>query len=73
MKYYILNIVALIAIRAAEQAEEDQDGHVNNNPLFPMGAREMIGTATFALFMALSTVAGIGGGGVAIPMVMGFF
>ena len=38
-----------------------------------MAPIEIAGTATFALFMALSTVAGIGGGGVAIPMVMGFF
>jgi uncharacterized membrane protein YfcA len=34
---------------------------------------EIVGTLLFSIFMALSTVAGIGGGGIAIPMVMGFF
>lgn len=48
------------------------DGNVEKD-LFPMGIKEIAGTFTFSLFMALSTVAGIGGGGVAIPMVMGFF
>ena len=42
-------------------------------PLFPMDMLGVAGTITFSIFMALSTVAGIGGGGVAIPMVMGFF
>ena len=71
--FIIFSIVGLIAIKAAVDEEQDHDGEVKGNPLFPMGAKEIIGTITFALFMALSTVAGIGGGGVAIPMVMGFF
>jgi len=45
----------------------------NDKKLFPLNGVEIFGTAIFALFMALSNIAGIGGGGVAIPMVMGFF
>ena len=41
--------------------------------LFPLNATEIGGTILFAFFMALCNIAGIGGGGVAIPMVMGFF
>mmetsp|Transcript_17900 Transcript_17900/g.27680 ORF Transcript_17900/g.27680 Transcript_17900/m.27680 type:complete len:149 (-) Transcript_17900:946-1392(-) len=38
-----------------------------------MTVKEIIGTFVFALVMLLSTVAGIGGGGVAIPLAMFFF
>ena len=38
-----------------------------------MSALEIVGTIVFAIFMALANISGIGGGGVAIPMLMGFF
>ena len=41
--------------------------------LFPMYPKEWVGTFVFSLIMCLSNVAGIGGGGVAIPLAMYFF
>jgi len=41
--------------------------------LFPMTGKEWVGTFVFSLIMLLSNVAGIGGGGVAIPLAMYFF
>jgi len=41
--------------------------------IFPITAKEIIGTFVFAFVMLLSTVAGIGGGGMAIPIAMYFF
>ena len=38
--------------------------------VFPMEAIEYGGLAAFACFMALANLAGVGGGGVAIPMIM---
>jgi uncharacterized membrane protein YfcA len=34
---------------------------------------EIVGLIVFCLFMALANVAGVGGGGVAIPLIMAFF
>jgi uncharacterized membrane protein YfcA len=44
-----------------------------HKPLFPMQPKEWVGTFVFSLIMCLSNVAGIGGGGVAIPLAMYFF
>ena len=41
--------------------------------MFPVEPLEIGGIIVFALIMALSNVAGIGGGGVAIPVVMAMF
>ena len=55
------------------ESEDDDDKHCVHKPLFPLTAREWVGTFVFSLIMLLSNVAGIGGGGVAIPMAMYFF
>ena len=41
--------------------------------LFPLAAKEWAGTFIFAIVMMLSNVAGIGGGGIAIPIISYFF
>ena len=41
--------------------------------MFPLRFSEVCGLIVFAIFMALSNIAGIGGGGVAVPLLMGFF
>ena len=41
--------------------------------VWPLEPKEWLGTFCFAVFKLFSVVAGIGGGGVAIPMAMGFF
>ena len=41
--------------------------------VFPVYSREFLGLLVLSLLMALSTVAGIGGGGVVTPMCMTFF
>lgn len=48
-------------------------GICSHKTVFPMLGLEYGGLAVFGLIMALSNVAGIGGGGVAIPLVMAFF
>ena len=70
----ILAILAIVVINAAETEDnESKKGEDKELVIWPMPPLEIAGTVTFSIFMALSTVAGIGGGGVAIPMVMGFF
>ena len=44
-----------------------------HKPLFPLTAKEWAGTFIFTLVMLLSKVAGIGGGGIAIPIISYFF
>lgn len=44
-----------------------------HKPAFPLKPKEWVGTVVFSLIMCLSNVAGIGGGGVAIPLAMYFF
>lgn len=44
-----------------------------HKPLWPLKPKEWVGTFVFSLIMCLSNVAGIGGGGVAIPLAMYFF
>lgn len=41
--------------------------------LWPLYPKEWVGTFVFSLIMLLSNVAGIGGGGIAIPMAIYFF
>lgn len=41
--------------------------------VFPVYTREFIGLLVLSVLMALSTIAGIGGGGVVTPMCMTFF
>jgi hypothetical protein len=41
--------------------------------LFPLYPKEWIGTFVFSLFMLVANVAGIGGGGIAIPLAIYFF
>ena len=51
----------------------DQPGVCGHKDVFPTGMWEMIGVFTFALVMGLCTVAGIGGGGIAISLIIAFF
>lgn len=45
----------------------------NHKKVFPARGLEIGGWFAFAAFKALSNIAGIGGGGVSVPMAMGFF
>ena len=45
-------------------------GHKNVFPVFPL---EVAGLIVFSAIKALSNIAGIGGGGVSIPIIMSFF
>ena len=45
-------------------------GHKN---VMPPELKELAGLATFAFIMALCTVAGIGGGGIAVSLIIAFF
>lgn len=55
----------------------DSDEHstkiCEHKPLWPLKPMEWIGSILFGLIMLLSNVAGIGGGGIAIPMIQIFF
>lgn len=53
--------------------EEGHEKECLHKPLFPMQPKEWAGTFVFSFIMCLSNVAGIGGGGVAIPLAMYFF
>ena len=48
-------------------------GVCGHKDVFPTGMVEMIGVFTFAFVMGLCTVAGIGGGGIAISLIIAFF
>ena len=48
-------------------------GVCNHKKVFPARGLEIGGWFVFAAFKALSNIAGIGGGGVSVPMAMGFF
>ena len=45
-------------------------GHKN---VFPQTKMEIAGLATFSFIMALCVVAGLGGGGIAVSILIGFF
>jgi len=53
--------------------ESGKERECHHKALFPMEPKEWVGTFVFSLIMCLSNVAGIGGGGVAIPLAMYFF
>lgn len=48
-------------------------GFCGHKTVFPIESLEIGGIIIFAAVMALSNVAGIGGGGVAIPIIMAMF
>ena len=52
---------------------EAELGECLHKPLFPLTPKEWAGTLTFTLIKMLSIVAGIGGGGITIPIVQYFF
>lgn len=47
--------------------------YCQHKKLFPMKPKEWVGTFVFSLIMLLSNIAGIGGGGIAVPLAMYFF
>ena len=56
-----------------EEIEAGKERECVHKPLWPLTPKEWVGTFVFSLIMCLSNVAGIGGGGVAIPLAMYFF
>jgi len=66
--YFICTDVPEGETRSHGQAKECM-----HKGLFPLYPKEWIGTFVFSIIMLLSNVAGIGGGGVAIPLAMYFF
>ena len=54
-------------------AEGERPKECIHKPAVPLAPKEWVGTFVFSLIMCLSNVAGIGGGGVAIPLAMYFF
>jgi uncharacterized membrane protein YfcA len=72
----ILNDYYICTAVEYEEGELIKEGHekeCHHKPLFPMTAKEWVGTFVFSFIMCLSNVAGIGGGGVAIPLAIYFF
>ena len=65
-----LDYNAYFVCREVEDAFEKQCVH---KPLWPLTPKEWAGTFVFTLVMMLSKVAGIGGGGIAIPIISYFF
>ena len=55
------------------ETETELMGTCLHKNVFPMELLEYFGIIVFALLMAMANIAGIGGGGVAIPIVMAFF
>ena len=49
------------------------DGFCGHKYVFPVQGLEIGGIIIFSLVMALSNIAGIGGGGVAIPIIIAMF
>ena len=69
--YFICKEIGDLAGRVIPEGEEAKE--CVHKPLWPLEPKEWIGTFVFSLIMCLSNVAGIGGGGVAIPLAMYFF
>jgi hypothetical protein len=69
-EYFICKDVELEEGQVVEPGYEKECIH---KPLWPLKPKEWVGTFVFSLIMMLSNVAGIGGGGVAIPLAMYFF
>ena len=51
----------------------EKEGVCGHKKVFPMEGAEYAGIVVFSIMMALANIAGIGGGGIAIPIVMAFF
>ena len=51
----------------------DEPGECGHKKVFPPTALEIAGLLTFSLVMALCVVAGIGGGGIAVALIIAFF
>ncbi len=49
------------------------DNECEHKDVFPQESLEIVGVFVFGFIMALCTVAGIGGGGIAISMLIAFF
>ena len=54
-------------------AEGDKTGVCEHKALWPLTGKEWLGTFVYSFIMLASNVAGIGGGGVAVPLAMYFF
>ena len=50
-----------------------KEGVCSHKEVFPIYGLEVAGLAVFSLIMALANIAGIGGGGIAIPVLIAFF
>ena len=64
---------AFICVDNEDKQDGEPDKICEHKPLFPLWAKEWIGTFIFSFIMLLSNVGGIGGGGIAIPIAMYFF
>ena len=51
----------------------EKPGYCGHKGVFPVYGLEVAGIIVFSLIMMLSNIAGIGGGGVAIPIIMSMF
>ena len=51
----------------------EKEGICGHKKVFPIEPLEYVGIFVFMVVMALSNIAGVGGGGVAIPIIMAFF
>ena len=51
----------------------DEPGRCGHKKVFPQTGLEIIGLAAFSFVMALCVIAGIGGGGIAVAMIIAFF
>lgn len=59
--------------KADENTEAQVEKHCVHKDLWPLYPKEWIGTICFSMFMLVANIAGIGGGGIAIPMAIYFF
>lgn len=51
----------------------EKEGYCSHKGVFPVFGLEVGGIIVFAIIMALSNIAGIGGGGIAVPVLIAFF
>ena len=49
------------------------NGFCNHKGVFPMTANEIVGTVLLPILLGFSNVGGLGGGGLIIPVCVGFF
>lgn len=65
-------------LKNGTHVEPDKQGQIPeklcyHKDLWPLYPKEIVGTVVFALFMCIANLSGIGGGGIAIPMIIYFF